>query len=137
MFRLICGMVLTLLFAGEAARGQDDSPSVESMPPVVVQTEPVSGSTDVDAAAVKEIRVTFSKPMQDGNWSFSQISRETFPKTTGKPRYLEDERTCVLPVELEPGKTYVIWLNRPPYESFMDQDSRKALIYLLVFETKP
>jgi RNA polymerase sigma-70 factor (ECF subfamily) len=64
------------------------------------------------------------------------MSKEMFPETTGKPRYLEDKRTCVLPVKLQPGKTYLIALNKPPYDSFMDPDGRKALQYLLVFETK-
>jgi hypothetical protein len=42
-----------------------------------------------------------------------------------------------LPVKLEPGKPYVIWLNHPPYEAFMDLQHHRAVPYLLVFETKP
>jgi hypothetical protein len=110
--------------------------SVRTSPPVVVSTEPMAGATDVDAAVVTEIKVTFSKDMQNGNWAFAQMSKESFPQTTGKPRYLDYKRTCVLPVKLEPGRTYVIALNKRPFDSFMDTDHRKAMEYLLVFETK-
>jgi RNA polymerase sigma factor (sigma-70 family) len=109
--------------------------SVANSLPVVVSTVPKAGSTDVDPS-VTEIKVTFSKDMIDGNWSWAQVSDETFPKTTGKPHYEADNRTCVLPVKLEPGKCYVLSLNNPPFTSFMDEDGRKAMGYTLVFETK-
>ena len=115
--------------AADPARG-----TVASAPPVVVKTVPEAGALDVDPK-LTEIKVTFSKDMKDGNWAFAQTSPNTFPKTIGKPRYLEDQRTCVLTVQLEPGKGYLIWLNRPPYDSFMDQEGRKAVSYLLTFET--
>ena len=83
-----------------------------------------------------EIRVTFSRPMRDGSWSLVKLSDTSFPKTSGNPRFLDNQRTCVLPVSLQPGKTYAMWLNRPPYENFQDQDGHKAVPYLLVFETR-
>jgi RNA polymerase sigma-70 factor (ECF subfamily) len=116
----------------KAAMGID---GVKTAPPVVVATEPRAGADDVDPG-LTEIKITFSKEMQDGNFALAQLSKQTFPQTTGKPKYLGDKRTCVLPVKLEPGKTYVIALNKPPYDSFMDKEKRKALQYLLVFETK-
>ena len=54
----------------------------------------------------------------------------------GQPRYLGDKRTCVLPVKLEPGKTYAIWLNTANYQNFKDTMGRPAVPYLLVFRTK-
>jgi RNA polymerase sigma factor (sigma-70 family) len=109
--------------------------TVATSPPVIVSTEPKSGSTNVDSS-ITEIKVTFSKDMIDGNWSWAQISDDTFPKTTGKPHYEADKRTCVLPVKLEPGRTYVLSLNNPPFTSFMDTGKRRAMGYMLVFETK-
>ncbi len=110
--------------------------SVKSLPPVVVKTVPQSGDTQVDAKAVTEIRATFSKDMTDQSWSWAQTSEETFPKTAGKISYDKDKRTCVLPVKLEPGKTYVIWLNSEKFRNFKDADGHSAVPYLLVFETK-
>jgi len=118
------------------AGGMDSKPSVATLPPVVVKTVPQSGDTAVDAKAVKEIRVTFSKKMTDKSWSWSQISKDTFPKITGDIRYDKDGMTCVCPVELEPGRTYVSWLNSEKFHNFKDADGQPAVPYLLVFETK-
>ena len=91
---------------GTAARADDVT--LETVPPVVVKTVPEAGSGDVDPK-LTEIKVTFSKDMQDGSWSWATLTKESFPKLDGKAKYLVDKRTCVLPVKLEPGKTYAIW----------------------------
>jgi RNA polymerase sigma-70 factor (ECF subfamily) len=118
-------------------QGRERTASVKDMPPVVVQTAPRAGDTEVDASTTTEIRVTFSKDMADKSWSWSQISDNTYPKTTGKAHYDKDHRTCILPVKLEPGKTYVIWLNPEKFQGFRDTDGRPAVFYPLAFETKP
>jgi RNA polymerase sigma-70 factor (ECF subfamily) len=86
-------------------------------------------------AVVKEIKVTYSKEMADGSWSWSTAGKDNFPEMTGKPHYLEDKRTCVVPVKLKPGKTYAIWLNSQKFGNFKDADGRSAVPYLLVFKT--
>ena len=113
-----------------------DKPCVKNLPPVVIQTLPVSGNTKVDAATTKEIRVTFSKKMTDRSWSWSQISDETALPIEGKIHYDKDLRICTCPVKLEPGKTYVSWLNSAKFTNFKDADGHSAVPYLLVFETK-
>lgn len=112
-----------------------DDVTLESVPPVVVKTVPEVGVGDVDPN-MAELRVTFSKDMQDESWSWSTLSKESFPKVDGKPKYLADKRTCVLPVKLEPGKTYAIWVNSEKFGNFKDTDGRSAVPYLLAFKTK-
>jgi hypothetical protein len=114
-----------------------EQPTLENTPPVVVKTEPQAGQTDVEPGR-KEISVTFSKPMRDWNWSWVEVSKESFPTKTGEPHFLSlsDQRRCVLPVSLESGRTYAIWLNNPPFQNFQDQQGRRAVPYLLVFRTK-
>ena len=56
--------------------------SLETAPPVVVKTVPVAGATDVDPA-LTEIRVTYSKKMRDGSWSWSTWGPENYPETGG------------------------------------------------------
>jgi RNA polymerase sigma-70 factor (ECF subfamily) len=110
--------------------------TLESVPPVVVKTIPEAGTGDVDPK-LTEIKVTFSKDMQDGTWSWAMISEASFPKLDGKPKYLADKRTAVLPVKLEPGKTYAIWVNSgEKFNNFKDAAGRPAVPYLLVFKTK-
>jgi RNA polymerase sigma factor (sigma-70 family) len=117
------------------AKAKSNGPSLATAPPVVIQSVPASGSTDVDPATT-EIKVTYSKDMADGSWSWSTWGEENYPKTTGKPHYEADKRTCVMPVQLQPGKFYAIWLNSQNFGNFRDAEGKSAVPYLLVFETK-
>src|SRR5215212_6673911 len=92
--------------SGVAARADDVT--LETVPPVIVKTVPEAGAGEVDPK-LTEIKVTFSKDMQDASWSWVTLSKESYPKMQGMPRYLADKRTCVLPVQLEAGKTYAVW----------------------------
>ena len=64
---------------------QQEKVTVATLPPVVVKTVPQAGDVKVDPN-ITEIRVTFSKRMQNGSWSWSTVSTTRMPKTTGKPR---------------------------------------------------
>jgi hypothetical protein len=132
LLSLLAIIALTTLLG--AASTQPDV-SVDSVPPVVVKTFPQAGATDVDPT-ITELTVTFSKDMMDKSWSWSKLNDETFPQATGKAHYADDHRTCVLPVKLEPGKTYAIWLNSANFGKFKDTNGQSAIPYLLVFQTK-
>ena len=125
--------ILATGFIGAAVVAEEIT--VKSAPPVVVKTVPEAGAAEVDPK-LGEIKVTFSKEMQDGTWSWGIYTKETFPALDGKPKYLEDKRTCVLPVKLEAGKTYAIWVNSDKLTNFKDAGGRAAVPFLLVFETK-
>ena len=128
--------LLAAVAVGQEKAAEEQNITVESMPPVVVKTVPQAGDTEVDPG-IKEIRVTFSKDMMTRRmWSWCRISVDTFPQTAGDVHYLDDKRTCVLPVKLEPGRTYVIWVNRGRFNSFRDKANHPAVPYLLVFQTK-
>src|SRR5439155_25117739 len=112
------------------------SHGVDSSPPVVVSTEPVSGSSDV-APGVTAIRVAFSKGMMPGSWSWSSAwSNSTPPLLPGGPRYEADGRTCVLGANLQPGRTYAFWLNSEQFINFRVVEGRPAVSFLLIFEIK-
>ena len=113
----------------------DATPTVESLPPVVVKTVPESGTKDV-APGVVEIKVTFSKEMADNSWSWSTAWKDSSPEMIGKPNYDTDRKTCVVKVKLEPGKTYGYWLNSQKFTNFKDNQGHAAVPYLLVFRTK-
>lgn len=132
---LMTGLVFLAVVCAGSAHRVDNALTVATAPPVVIKTTPEAGAADVDPN-LKTIKVTFSKDMTDGSWSWVKLSDESFPKSDGKPHYEKDKRTCVLPVKLEPGKAYTIWLNSEKFGNFKDTDSRSAVPYLLVFETK-
>ena len=112
--------------------------TIESMPPSVVKTIPACGDTKV-SATTKQIKVTFSKDMMTKQmWSWCMQSPDTFPEITNQKgiKYLQDKRTCILPVKLKPGKTYAIWINTQKNNAFRDTKGNSAVPYLLVFKTK-
>lgn len=124
---------LLLMSAASCAFAQEIT--LDTARPVVTKCVPESGSTAVDPA-ITEIRVTFSKEMQPGVWSWGMISKESYPGTSEAPRYLEDKRTCVLPVKLQAGKTYAVWINSEKLQNFKDTKGQIAVPYLLVFKTR-
>jgi hypothetical protein len=129
---VIAGLVLVCFSALARAA---DAPTLANVPPVVVKTVPQAGAADVPASTT-EIQVTFSKKMQDKSWSWVTVTPESFPKLAGDPHFSADLLTCVLPVSLEAGKTYAMWINAAAGQNFQDADGRKAVPYLLVFSTK-
>jgi len=108
---------------------------VDSVRPVVVKTVPEAGTRDVTPGVV-DIKVTFSKPMMNGSWSWSTAWENSAPEIVGKPRYEKDGKTCVLTVTLEPNKTYGWWINSDRFTNFKDTKGRPAVPYLFVFKTK-
>jgi len=119
----------------QALKDAQQFQGVDALPPVVVNTEPLSGSRDVNPGT-REIRVRFSKGMMRGMWSWSTAWSNSTPSMIGGPRYEPDGRTCVALVNLQPGRTYAFWLNSDQFENFRDTAGRPAVPYLLIFETK-
>ncbi len=107
----------------------------EPFPPIVLKTVPATGATDVDPD-LTEIRVTFSKEMHDGSWSWVTLSKERFPEVTGKIHYEKDKQTCVLPVKLKPGSNYAISVNSQRFANFRDTQDNRAIPYMLLFRTR-
>jgi len=126
-------MLFALIALAPWARGEDIT--VEAARPVVIKSMPEAGAETVDPG-LAQISVTFSKPMQGGSWSWCVLSKESYPGTSEPPKYLEDKRTCVLPVKLQPGKTYAVWINSEKFYDFKDTKGQPAVPYLLVFKTR-
>ena len=133
------GLVGIVGIAAVIQAADEPTPSVKTLPPVVVKTVPPAGDTQVDAATTKEIRVTFSKKMTDKSWSWANpnLGESTKLPMAGEPRYDADGKTCVVSVDLKPGRTYAVWINSEKFKNFKDAEGKPAVPYLLVFETKP
>ena len=130
---LACFCLMAPLGFLGAADSQEEL-TLENVPPVVVKTVPEAGGDQVDPGT-KSIKVTFSKEMTDGSWSWSTASKDSVPTLDGKPHYEADGKTCAVDVKLEPGRTYAIWLNSGKFKNFKDKDGRPSVPYLLVFRT--
>lgn len=132
-------LLLVMASAPNCSGGEiADEVSLDNLPPSVVRTVPLCGDAAVDPN-LSEISVTFSKDMKvTGHcWSWCSVQGSSFPVLSGDTEYLEDNRTCVLHVELEPEKTYAIWINVDQFQSFQDTGGHPAVPYLLVFRTEP
>jgi len=107
----------------------------ESVGLKVVATTPENGAKGVDPA-LDEIVVVFSAPVKQNRWSFVVVEGAALPQVTGDPYFL-DPTTCVLPVQLEGGKSYSIGVNSPTHQGFVSalDESRAAEPFVLVFST--
>jgi RNA polymerase sigma-70 factor (ECF subfamily) len=128
-------LILSLLLTSAISIALAEEITLDNARPVVIRSVPEAGSAAVDPSTT-EIRVTFSKEMQPGVWSWGMIDKESYPGTSEAPKYLEDKRTCVLPVKLLPGKTYAVWINTEKLQNFKDTKGLVAVPYLIVFKTK-
>jgi archaellin len=128
-------LILSLIGAALLSEARAEDITLETARPVVVKSTPEAGADGVDPSTT-QISVTFSKNMQGGSWSWCVLSKETYPGTGETPRYLENKRTCVLPVKLQPGKTYAVWINSDNFHDFKDTKGQLAVPYLLVFKTR-
>jgi len=133
--RLLCALTLVSLAGAATGYALRSGLSVETAPPVVVETNPRAGAVNVNPS-LAEVRVTFSKDMMTDNmWSVVKISDDTFPKLAGEVRY-QDARTFVIPVALDPGSTYALWVNYKQHDAFRDLNGIAAIPYFLVFQTR-
>lgn len=109
--------------------------SARETAPKLVALEPANGATGVDPA-LPRVRATFDRAMEQ-SWSWVRESESTFPATTGPAAFEADRRTAYLPVRLEPGRTYVIWLNSEDFQLFRDLSGRPAPPLRWTFTTAP
>ena len=117
---------LTQLNAGET--------KLNDLPPVVIRTFPVAGTSMVDPST-RKIYIIFSQKMTDNSWSFVMQDKATFPTLNGKPEYDKEKRTCTLNVSLEPDKTYILWINSSKFANFKGENGKAAVPYMLSFRT--
>ena len=100
--------------------------------PEIVSVSPAIGASDVDPAT-KKIRVTFDQDMREGfSWTGGGAA---FPKGAGAPHWV-DKRTCVAPVELEPGKFYRVGINSKSHRNFCGVNGIPARNRVVYFATK-
>ncbi len=121
--------------ATAASPSSDPDVVLAAQRPVVVETFPASGTRGVPPGEMK-IRVRFSKDMTTNSWSWTPAWDNSEAEVIKQQYYLDDKRTFIMPVRLEPGRTYGMWLNSDKFEGFTDNTGRPAVPYLLIFQTK-
>jgi RNA polymerase sigma-70 factor (ECF subfamily) len=102
--------------------------------PAVVHTIPRRGA--VIAPGTFTLSVTFDQPMADGSFSYVQKAKETFPDCGFPAQLSADRRTFTVRCTVEPGRSYEIWFNSPPYMNFKGANGVPAEPHQLLFSTK-
>jgi hypothetical protein len=101
--------------------------------PQVATTIPENGDMQVDPG-LRQITVKFDQRMSRGGFSFCG-GGESFPKTRGQAIW-KDDRTCVLPVQLEPNHEYLLGINCPAAQNFKSRGGTPAVAVTLRFKTR-
>jgi beta-lactamase regulating signal transducer with metallopeptidase domain len=104
-------------------QGASEDLKARTRAPEVVRFDPGNRTRNV-SPTITELRVTFSVPMGGGcSWCSASEDGADYPKgREGKQMsWTEDKKTCVLPVELNPGTTYRISLNAPEFKNFQSE----------------
>lgn len=133
-------MVLCISFFLSACGGNSKSPAEQntqqdSEAPQVIKCFPANNSEDVDPA-LDHIYVVFNEEMMPGNFAWAYTNKEDFPQKTGEPYYTDHFTKSVLPVKLEPGKTYEIWINSKTLPYFKDKSGNSAIPFRWTFKTR-
>jgi hypothetical protein len=103
----------------------------DDAPPVVVASVPIAGKRAVDAA-LGALRFTFDRPMDPDTVGLSTDPRSADP-ALGAPAW-DGPDTLVVPVSLESGTTYAVWVNADG-DGLRDPSGQPAVTWLLAFST--
>lgn len=107
---------------------------IDDFPPVVLQTSPPSGTSNLPSGQVK-LQVRFNERMSPNTWTWSPVQGVAFPELVDGPYFEEDLQTCAVIVNLEPDTIYGIWLNSSQEANFRDESGQAAIPYLFFFKT--
>ncbi len=135
--RLLIALIVAANAAIATARTQPHPPNqglapAKSKPPRVAEVTPGRGDL-IDADAVTEFRVRFDRDMSPRGHSACGLQQDWLPDGAA-PRW-EDPRTWVLPVRLQPGRTYSWSVNCPSFRGFRSADGAEAEPYPVTFRT--
>lgn len=115
--------------------GTSSAPAIASdIAPHVVAFDPPLGATNVDPARTV-LAVTFDRVMDREGWAWVIEDKSTAPDI-GDSSWDSTVRTNSAPVKLEPGRTYVVWINSPQYSYFKDPQGTPATPVRWSFTTR-
>jgi len=105
-----------------------------NQPPRIVTTIPQMNATEVDPS-LSEIAVTFDQEMRGGmSWTGGPPAFPNMPE--GARPFWRDNKTCVLPVTLDPGKKYRVGINSPSHKNFKNAQAIPASPTAIIFSTQ-
>ena len=111
-----------------------DRAFAEAEKPTVIESFPATYANDI-RPDITEISVTFDQDMHQHGWAWCRVTGpEDYPKNMGTPHYT-DARTCTVPAQVQPSKSYIVVINSGQYQGFKSTDQIPAREYAIVFST--
>lgn len=122
------GIVVVLIALPLMGGGGEETPVAAPAPaaapppspvgtPAVVRMSPANGASGV-STAMTQLEIEFNMPMGGGFSFTTRGHKDRFPEGTGKPRWSADGKTCIMPVRLEPNRSYIIGINSRSRQNF-------------------
>ncbi|MCL2645859.1 MAG: hypothetical protein FWD61_02510 [Phycisphaerales bacterium] len=115
----------------------EKAPADKPVAPLILRMLPANGAVDVDPNT-PFLMLRFNQKMGNG-FSWCQTDPDTFPPFDDKyvdARWLSEHTVALLPVRLEPNKTYFIGLNFSPFTGFRSDGANQPLpAYSYTFKT--
>lgn len=112
----------------------ESSPADPAAAPRVISTSPAPGAAIPPGPFL--LVVTFDQRMQNGSYSYTRTSPETYPDCAAQPALSADGRTYTLQCTAVAGRHYEIWFNRPPYMNFRGVNGLSSEPHQLLFRTR-
>ena len=120
-------------FDAYAGRLSEQPSGSDATPPTIASIAPADGATEVDPG-LKEIKVTFDRPMQDKSWSMVG-GGPNFPEITGRCGYDSSKKVWTVPVKLKPKWEYSFRLNSAKFQGFQSREGVPLEPVVVTFET--
>ncbi len=119
--------------AAEPSPAVDAAASLPGEPPRPISLDPPQGARDVDPWRAT-LAVTFDRSMDPEGWAWVTESPDTAP-TIAESSWDAALRVNTAQVRLEPGRTYVVWINSDSYPYFRDPQGRTVSPLRWIFTT--
>lgn len=134
-------LLLTLVAAGCGGGPEEPAQPVVPAPtatpadaPRVVAVDPPAGAIGIEPGR-RLLSVTFDREMDRGGWAWLREEPGSAPELTGKMSFDASGRTHSVEAELEPGRTYVLWINNEEIQHFRDTRGVPAVPFRWTFTT--
>lgn len=101
--------------------------------PRVVAVDPPNGATGVDPSRTA-LSATFDREMDREGWAWVVEGPATAPEL-GQSSWDANGRTNTVAAKLEPGRTYVVWINSPQFAYFRDLAGATSAPFRWTFST--
>ena len=135
-FRSIAGVPALPSAIYFTTRGAGENLTARIQKPTILEMHPSNGADAVDPRTT-ELCITFSVPMGGGfSWTGGGPDYPVVPEGQ-RPHWSEDQRTCVLPVHLEPNRQYRLGLNSPSHKNFQSAAGVPLDPVIYTFRTGP